>query len=532
MSTTYLFEELDEATREYLLEVRRREGKKSPGVFAPVSHPWPAVGIFLGPCVVAATLLLTLTSWIDVVYDDPKRVALLQTAGLLLGGWMFVAALRSWARKKSPKYAGHWVYADPLHLYQAHGEQVRVTPLDGLRDATCQHNYNNNTYTGSAVKVRLARKTVVPVSINDEKKAGQFTVYLNYLAWAYSAEGGARADLKPAQLGGLARYFSKNESEPLDADQNIDFHAFEVDFDEVPGEPRREGRAVPAFVPYLILVPAGVLCFFVMAALNVPIRDDAIYEAVTTAPVEPRFLRAYLTDPRNTRHRKEVYDKLAPFYDGSINSVRQNAKNEVLKNGFVQVLDSLRRTDQPVVSIRVTEMKTPPGQEGGALERVKRFREGVADRTNAEFARVAPAVLPPPDVVFTVQPPPVGHQLIAFALMPEDAPNPHFDVEYSFDPAPAPGLYRLTAKVTIRVNVDDAPVAQADIALDATYAANQADQAALDLKERLIRDMVGAAVQAPAFGQPPVFGQPPAFGQPFPMPIPGPFPKIGPQPEQ
>ena len=54
--------------------------------------------------------------------------------------------------------------------------------------------------------------------------------------------------------------------------------------------------------------------------VNPPLRDDAIYSAVTKqqSTIEPRFLRAYLMDQRNTRHRKEVQDLLSKFYDTPI----------------------------------------------------------------------------------------------------------------------------------------------------------------------------------------------------------------------
>ena len=141
MATTYSLEEFDEATRDYLVEVRDREGRGTPGVFAPVKNPWPTAGCIVGPIIILVTLMGTLLS--NIILDDPSGVALLQTAGLMLGGWMFVAAFRVWMRKGSKRVAGHWVYADPLHLYEAKGEQVRVTPTTDVIEAQYTHNYNN-----------------------------------------------------------------------------------------------------------------------------------------------------------------------------------------------------------------------------------------------------------------------------------------------------------------------------------------------------------------------------------------------------
>ncbi len=126
-------------------------------------------------------------------------------------------------------------------------------------------------------------------------------VYLNYLAWARGPEGGERASLPPASLGGLAKYVAKNDAEPKDAEDNINLNLVELDITEVPEEPTREGRALPSFLPYVVILVAGAGIFFVMAFIvNPPFRDDAIYEAVcklTQPPsMEPRFLRVYLID--------------------------------------------------------------------------------------------------------------------------------------------------------------------------------------------------------------------------------------------
>src|SRR5262245_55393515 len=95
MPETFVFEELDETTRDYLMAVRDAEGEGAPGVFTPTSSALAGCGCVAGPIIIIATLLLTLTDWIGVVYDDPVRVALLQTGGLLVGGWLLFAFFRS-----------------------------------------------------------------------------------------------------------------------------------------------------------------------------------------------------------------------------------------------------------------------------------------------------------------------------------------------------------------------------------------------------------------------------------------------------
>src|SRR5215210_2955474 len=111
----------------------------------------------------------------------------------------------------------------------------------------------------------MGGNAVSVVTLVNEARAEQMVVYLNYLAWARGPDGGERATLAPAVLGGLAKYVAKNDHEPLDAESNINLNLIELDINEVPEEPTREGRAMPAFLPYLVMLGFAVLCFVVMA---------------------------------------------------------------------------------------------------------------------------------------------------------------------------------------------------------------------------------------------------------------------------
>ena len=219
MSTTFKFEELDETTHDYLVAVRDSGGLGSPGVFASTKDTLPGCGCIAGPIVVVVTLLATLTTWAGIIYDDPVGVALLQTAGLLVGGWLIAAGFRG--GKGTDKTAGTWVYVDPLFLYEAYREQITVTPVEEVVEANFTHNYNNGAYQNSVVNISMGGNRVTTVTFANEARAEQMVVYLNYLAWARGPDGGERANLAPATLGGLAKYVAKNDHEPLDAESKI-----------------------------------------------------------------------------------------------------------------------------------------------------------------------------------------------------------------------------------------------------------------------------------------------------------------------
>lgn len=501
MSQKFIFEELDDSTHDYLMAVRDAEGSGAPGVFAPTKSSLAGCGCIAGPIIILATLLFTLTSWINVIYDDPVRVALLQTAGLVLGGWLLIAAIRSKATSRSPKIAGHWVYVDPLHMYEANREQITITRIDDAVEANFTHNYNNGNYQNSVIRILLGGNSVKQVTLNKENRAEQMVVFLNYLAWA-RGEGGDRATLPPASLGGLAKYVSKNDAEPKDAEGNINLNLVELDITEVPEEPTREGRAMPAFLPYIGILVGGLAIFGFMAKLvNPPLRDDAIYSAITKhqSTIEPRFLRAYLMDERNTRHREEAQKLLSGFYSTPINHIEAKADNPLLKQGMIKVLESLRTADQPIVSLRVKEhFDEKPSGKTGAEQRQKKLQEilvggsagggGIMD----ELARISPPVQPPPGAVFTETPPPVGHQLIAFVEAPEDAANAHFEVVYNLVPGGAANRYVVEVTVTIRTEVEGQPVATSTLAVNGLFTLEQLEGDGMNaVRDRIVEAIIG-----------------------------------------
>jgi hypothetical protein len=501
MSTTYNFEELDAQTREYLTAVRDAGGRGSPGVFAPSGDTLPGAGCILGPVVIAATLLGTLIPD-GMALNDPTGLAMLQTAGLLLGAWLMTAKLRLAASRG--RLAGNWVYADPLFLYRAFREQVTVTPIDDLVEARVTHNHNNDSYTNSTVTLLFPGHRAESLTVANERRAEQLQAYLNYVAWARGPEGGGRAKLSPAALGGVARYVAKNDNEPKDAEGELNLSLVELDITEVPEEPARDGRAVPSLLPYAVMLLFAAACFCLFAfVIDPPMRDDALFNVVMKEPAEPQYLRLYLSDPRNTRHRDAVAKRLSRFYDAPIDYVKDKGENPELREGMAQVLDSLRTAEQPVVSLRVTEQNTPPGAEDGRANREKVLRTQLVNAINREFSRQpwgGPVRFPG-----EVNPPPrspVGEQLIAFVEPPEGADKAHFDIVYAVEPA-GNGQSRISATVTIRTDVSGNPVATASVAVPGTFNTDALDQQMPWVATTLAKAMVGQSVHPPGAPQMP-----------------------------
>src|SRR5262245_59605679 len=175
MANQYYFEELDDASQEYLQKVREREGEGFAGVFIGSNNWLPLVGLIVGLVVIIATMWFTLPP-----LGDPFKTALLQVAGFLLGGWMIVAAFRLWAAMGSRHYAGHFVFADALNLWEASGPIVNVTRLETIIGAAGLDNFNEGAYQNTVVTIDLAKKQH-SVTIGDMQKAAELIAFCNAL---------------------------------------------------------------------------------------------------------------------------------------------------------------------------------------------------------------------------------------------------------------------------------------------------------------------------------------------------------------
>ena len=105
MATTFAFEEFDDATHDYLLGVKEKEGRGFPGIYVPVKNTLPMVSCCLGVLLIGIMIPVTFAS--NIILGDPSGVALLQTAVLLLGGWMILYAVRARMGKSSRRVAGN-----------------------------------------------------------------------------------------------------------------------------------------------------------------------------------------------------------------------------------------------------------------------------------------------------------------------------------------------------------------------------------------------------------------------------------------
>jgi hypothetical protein len=435
----FLFEELDSQSREYLVHARDRNGRGIPGWFVRCPNYAPLMALIGGALILALTCVIAYR----VIVEEPLGVAMFETAGLLLGGWLVLYALRISIAAHGPNYAGHFVLADPQTLWIASGPKVTTNDISAIVGAEGEPVYSKEgRYMNTAITVETSHGQQV-FSIQDRHDAAHLIAYFNALAWLHSqgdapaaAHGSAkstRSKLPAPILGGVARELARNDTMPRD----VSAQGLGLEIDELP-RPQRQGRAGWGILNCLVIGGAAIVCVLAFKWLNVGWRDDAVWEHINHIEDEDKrapWLRAYVGDARNTRHHDEAREMLKEIYDDTASRIRAGliqrrrfddpkpvaplnaapTADPRLLDGLAIVLRELAEQPLPLVSVKVQE-------KGGAAE-------GKAQREEAVLKAYTLALLQG-----------VGEELVEFVKAPSDAPG-LIDITFSYERAGLDGHY-------------------------------------------------------------------------------------------
>ncbi len=348
MAERYEAEELDDDTLDYLQKAARRDGDGMPGVYfdAKEARLWgPTLPIWAACCGPVILLLTFLLSWGST--SDPPGTAMFLTAGILLGGWLIVAAIRALIARGRASYLGYFTYVDPLYVWNATGTGVWVTPIDLLVGATCLHQSDGNGfYKQSTVEIRLADKTLT-LTFASEERSERLVQFLDELKEERSGE--------PAERGYAA----------LD---RIDY-----DEGEEPDDDRRRVTKVPhpekartslGWLPLVLLPVAGLAIFFFSLLLARGWRDDAVFDIVKNQQAPQ--LRGYLIDSRNTRHRDEAKAKLRALAEPVAQRVAGQG-DKALGEGLADLVRGVSGDVPPHITLRFPKQEKRPDAAAGYL---------------------------------------------------------------------------------------------------------------------------------------------------------------------
>lgn len=339
MQLKCLFAELDEATREYIIGVAKARGRGAPGVFFSKSSwsPWVAIlaGGLLGPVLFCCGMGSGKAAW---------AIAAMQTAGLLLGGWLVMFAFRRWFAGVSDTYPGKFLYFDPLHVYQSEGEGIQITSLKTVQAVTAVPGDG-----GFKIAFDLGDDRVLWVPMPSAGAAAMVEDYYAAMADIEKMENSPFVNT-PAMIGAAAVYAAREGELPRDTAD------LQLESETIATEPEKARKVGMGFGPLAILGVGSVLFVgFLLANATVgnALSDDMAFDAAKAdgAP----GLRIYLLDETHTRHREEAKTLIAGAYDAPIQKLRGiqtgTPEAKAARAGMIALLESLRTADQPAVSM-------------------------------------------------------------------------------------------------------------------------------------------------------------------------------------
>jgi hypothetical protein len=345
-------EELDQATLDYLHQVVEEEGRGMPGLYydaedGKVSGPGlPVWGFVAGPIILLVTFLLTWDST-----RNPVPVALLMTGGYLLGGWLLIAAIRCLLARGRESYIGYFQYIDPLYLWHGRGTAVEVEPLSMV---------TGTEPMGTRVRVEKTDGDLF-IELRTPGLADEVSDYLSAIPDVHATD--------PVKRG----YEAKNRVLDEEEEERIDV---------IPA-PRRAHPSRGWIMP-LVLLASVVALFFLCKLWAVSMRDSAIFETVDKK--DPGWLRLYLIDPRNTRHRDEVIKQLEPFHNEVAKRFEDRKGDPEATVGMANLIRSLKDQGRPLITVGfATAEKGPTVPEGYFSGAVKAALE---QRILTEFRKV------------------------------------------------------------------------------------------------------------------------------------------------
>lgn len=341
-------EELDGDSLYYLRTVNQQRGWGTPGIY--LDHKaaeltvasLPGCGALVG---LGLLVLAPLIAW-GVINHDPLNVAMLLTGLAFLGAWLVIAWFRCLIARQRSDYVGYFKYFDPLYYWHASGRGVWVTPLRGLLEARCKHNYSSESgYTRSTVHVVL-EDNAFDVTVKDEELAEALEQYLNELAHGKGSLPIERGYAAVAQTG-------------LESDGEEDEQVIEA----IP-EPHKV-RSSLAWVAYPVVLVLMAGMFLASYQLCKAWRDEAFWGHVKEKN-HALDLREYLADPHTTRHRVDAQTKLDELHQRVATAVQKQPGEPELTKGLAELIRALKDQTAPVLTVAVkhSQKKEPDTLDG------------------------------------------------------------------------------------------------------------------------------------------------------------------------
>jgi len=389
--------ELDRDSIEYLHTVRESRGRGIPGILIRESGSslagWGAgLGVLL--------LLTTPLFLYGLLWRNSFNLAMLLTGLGFLGAWLIVAWIRQFIGRRSSRYLGHFKYVDPLHLWQATGSGVWVTPLTGLLEARCKHEYSGSGgYSRSTIHVVLERGAF-DFTVYSERGAEAIESYLNEITRDRSG--------LPIEHGYEAVRQVRSRDDEDEARKPI--------VESIP-KPHKERASIVRLVRYPAVAILFVLAFFVSYLVCRLGKDITMAWAVQGKA--PPALRVYIADRSNLLSRESIIRELKTHHETLAGNVERQPGEPDLTKGLADLIRFVH--DQPTPVITIGFKRDPEKKPASVMEEVLGPHEGrtLALRSIRRFSETSlPTWLKPQA---THQSAHIGDSIVAFGQVEDDS---------------------------------------------------------------------------------------------------------------
>ena len=288
-SKTFIFEELDQPSKDYLLAIGKNKGNGCPGFYTYKSNSWWAflvAGIvFLGG--------IPVVNFADT-FAEPKAQAMLQTALFLVGGWLVMLSFRRGGFCSNASDLCSFIFVDGKYYWNWNHYSVDVSNLENIKSFDYSFNEQFKTYD---FKVDCKHR-VIHISVLNEVLA--------------------------TKLYSLLFYKSKQQ-ENFDDVFLLDETYKHISPDGVPDPFKARNEKVRSLNYGFSFLFLG-LAFYLFLQINIIFRDEQVWESIQTINSDEKvyWLRIYLRDPRNTRHRDEAFKQLADKYENVFKKIGES----------------------------------------------------------------------------------------------------------------------------------------------------------------------------------------------------------------
>ena len=309
-SKTFIFEELDEPSKDYLLAIGRNKGDGFPGVYI---YNY----IFGGSFLLTGIVFLGGIPFVNFAdtFAEPKAQAMLQTALFLLGGWFVMLWFRRKGYFSTASNLNSFIFVDEKYYWNWSYYSVDVINIENIKFFECVRNDANQTYDFHLESDHGLVK--MAISKRDEESASKLYSLLSYKYEKNKKLNDGHFPERKWKWLYVLTFGDPKHLKPVDGDDGFvldeSFKDLSSECVPDPFKARNENIRILNY-GFSILVLGFV--FFAFFQIDIFVRDGQIWESIQTINSDEKvyWLRIYLRDPRNTRYRDEAFKQLGYKY--------------------------------------------------------------------------------------------------------------------------------------------------------------------------------------------------------------------------